>query len=270
MSFDLAGYLERIGASAGSDLRALHRAHVAAIPFENLDPHQGIPVSLEPEDLERKLVADRRGGYCFEQNLLFKAALEAAGWRVEPMLARVRYGAPPGAVRPRTHLLLRVSADGVSWHADVGFGNGTPVEPLQFGPAGVHEMDGWSFRVVEEGDELVLQTLEEPGWQAVYAFAPRPVPLVDVETSNWFTSTYPRSPFVTGLIASVQRRDGTRIALSDWSGELTLTERTPQSSVVTPVTRDAAPELLEQHFGLNGFRVDADGRLRSIRADAHT
>ena len=95
-----------------------------------------MPVSLGAEDLERKLVAARRGGYCFEQNMLFERRLEALGAEVELMLARVRWGAPPGVVRPRSHLVLRVEADGASWHADVGFGLGTLLEPMPFGAGG--------------------------------------------------------------------------------------------------------------------------------------
>jgi N-hydroxyarylamine O-acetyltransferase len=75
--FDLDAYLERIGLEGRPSIAQVHRAHLTSIPFENLDPHQGLPVSLEVEDLERKLVSERRGGYCFEQNLLLKAALEA-------------------------------------------------------------------------------------------------------------------------------------------------------------------------------------------------
>jgi N-hydroxyarylamine O-acetyltransferase len=255
VSFDLDAYLARIGAGAGAGLGELHRAHVTSVPFENLDPRRGVPVSLEPADLERKLVHERRGGYCFEQNLLFKAALEAAGWRVEPMLARVRWGAPAGVIRPRSHLLLRVHDDGAVWHADVGFGNGTPLEPLPFGPGDEHEVGGWRYRVVEEGEQLVLQTVEGSEWRDVYAFVPAPVPLIDIETSNWFTSTHPRSPFVTGLIAGLQHADGTRVSLSDWTGELVLDEHSPERRRVTPVPAEAVPQLLQERFGLPGFPV---------------
>ncbi len=238
---------------------------MASIPFENLDPQRGFPVSLEPEDLERKLVYDRRGGYCFEQNLLLKAALEALGAEVEPMLARVRFGAPPGTIRPRSHLVLRVRADGESWHADVGFGAGTLLEPLPFGPGGIHEQAGWRFRVVQEGEELVLQSESDGAWVDLYAFAPRPVPMVDVETSNWFTCAHPRSPFVTGLLISAQRADGVRISLSDWD-ELAFVEQTPTSRNVTPLAREQLPELLERHFGLGGFALDDEGRV--VRASS--
>jgi len=258
--FDLDAYLERIGLSGRPRLEEVHRAHVASIPFENLDPHSGVPVSLELEDLQRKLVAERRGGYCFEQNLLLKAALEALGAEVEPMLARVRFGAPANTVRPRSHLVLRVNADGASWHADVGFGAGTPLEPLPFGAGDVHEQSGWRFRVVRDGPELVLQTVEEADWQDLYAFIPQPVPLVDVETSNWFTCAHPRSPFVTGLRISAQRRDGMRTTLSDW-GELVLSERTPTASTVTPISRQEIPQLLDTRFGLPGFTLDEHGRV---------
>ena len=102
-------------------------------------------------------MAERRGGYCFEQNLLLKAALEALGAEVDMFLARMRLGAKPGVVRPRSHLVLRVSENGASWHADVGFARGS-LEPIPFGPGPAHEQSGWSFRVVEDGSELVLQS----------------------------------------------------------------------------------------------------------------
>lgn len=54
--FDLDAYVQRIGLSGRPGLAELHRAHVASIPFENLDPHSGLPVSLELADIQRKLV----------------------------------------------------------------------------------------------------------------------------------------------------------------------------------------------------------------------
>jgi N-hydroxyarylamine O-acetyltransferase len=239
--FDLDAYLERVGLATRPDMATLHRAHVTSIPFENLDPQRGVPVSLELADLQRKLVGARRGGYCFEQNVLLGAALAAVGAGVEPMLARVRLGAPPGTVRPRTHLVLRVHAHGASWLADAGFGAGTLFEPLPFRAGASAEQAGWCFRVVEDGDEFVLQRSEDGAWSDLYGFVPRPVPFVDLETSNWFTCAHPHSPFVTGLIVSTQRDDGTRISLSDWNG-LAFVEQTPTGSTVSAVARDAIPE----------------------------
>lgn len=269
--FDLDAYLERIGLNGRPSIAQVHRAHLTSIPFENLDPHQGLPVSLEVEDLERKLVTERRGGYCTEQNMLLKAALEALGAEVDMFLARMRLPKPgdaraspfrpakPGVVRPRSHLVLRVRENGASWHADVGFARGI-LEPIPFGPGPTQEQSGWSFRVVEDGSELVLQKLEGDEWADVYGFLPQPVPLIDVETSNWWTSTHPRSPFVTGLIVGVRGDDGTGTLLCDWS-ELSLSEQTPAGTNVTPLEREAIPELLATRFSLPGFALDADGRL---------
>jgi N-hydroxyarylamine O-acetyltransferase len=263
---DLDAYLQRIGLRGRASIAQIHRAHLTSVPFENLDPQRGVPASLASEDLERKLVAERRGGYCFEQNLLLKAALEELGYQVDPFLARVRFGAAPGVVRPRSHLVLRVRDDGASWHADVGFGSGGPLEPLPFGPGAEHEQSGWRFRIVEDGPELVLQTAEDNRWVDLYGFVPQPAPFIDIETSNWWTSTHPGSPFVTGLLVGMQDADGTRALVSDWS-ELALIEHTPAGRTVTALQRDALPELLATRFSLAGFTLGADGHL-VLAADA--
>jgi N-hydroxyarylamine O-acetyltransferase len=262
---DLDAYLERIGlpGAGAADWAAIHRAHATSIPFENLDPHRGIPVSLEQRDLERKLVTERRGGYCFEHNLLFSSALERLGLRVEPMLARVRAGGAPPHARPATHLVLRVTdAGGAAWHADVGFGLGTLLDPIPFGadPDAIREQSGWRWRVVSEGDELVLQTHAADGWADLYGFAPQPVAAIDIDVSNWWTSTNPHSPFVFGLIAAVNHRDGRREVIADWSGPVLLRTMTPDRVEISERPRAEIPATLER-FGLHGFALGEDGRV---------
>jgi N-hydroxyarylamine O-acetyltransferase len=264
---DFDAYLERIGlnGNARPTLHDVHRAHATSIPFENLDPHRGIPVSLAQSDLERKLVEERRGGYCFEQNLLLGAALSHMGLEVEPMLARVRAGSPRGSLRPRSHLVLRVrDGDGSLWHADVGFGRGTPLDPIPWGPDpdAAYEQSGWAYRVVEDGPVLALQTRVNGAWSDVYAFVPEPVPHIDIETSNWWTCTHPGSPFVYGVIAAVHRPDGTRELIHDWSGRLELVTESPGSQEVSEPPREALPDLLATRFGLPGFTLGEDGRVR--------
>jgi N-hydroxyarylamine O-acetyltransferase len=258
--FDLDQYLQRIGLEGRPGLAEVHRAHLSAIPFENLDPQRGVPVSLQEEQLVDKLVTRRRGGYCFEQNLLLAMALEALGAKVDLMLARVRYGSAPGAIRPRSHLVLRVHGEGGIWQADAGFGAGSLFEPIPFGPGVVHHQSGWLYRVVQDGPELVLQSRETSGWVDLYGWVPAPVPRVDLETSNWFTSTHPHSPFVTGLRITRHRPDGTRLSLNGID-ELTMTESTPSKMTTTPVQRGEVPGLLETRFGLGGFALDEIGRV---------
>ncbi len=258
-------YLRRIGISgtATSTWHAIHRAHATTIPFENLDSHRGIPISLEQGALERKLVTARRGGYCFEHNLLLASALAQLGLRVEPMLARVRFGGAPPETRPNGHLALRVTdEDGRQWHADVGFGPQSLLDPIPFGPSGVHEQSGWSFQVVQDGEELVLQWLTPEGWTDLYGFLPKPVTRIDIEVSNWWMCTNPASPFVSGLVASFNHSDGRRETLSDFSGRLKLMAASPEGVIETQEPREAIPSLLAERFDLPGFVLGPDGRVR--------
>ena len=195
---DLTGYLGPETWAPAPVSAEVHRAHVTSIPFENLDPHRGVPVSLELADLQRKLVADRRGGYCFEHNLLFAAALEALGVRVEPMLARVRMGRPPGSPRPRTHLVHRVHAEDGVWLADVGFGNGTLLEPIPFGPGAEYGQSGWRFRIVRDGDEDVLQTADGSGGVMSTGSCPSRCRSSTSRRATGSPAPIPESPFVAG------------------------------------------------------------------------
>jgi arylamine N-acetyltransferase len=106
--------------------------------------------------------------------------------------------------------------------------------------------------VVEDGPELVLESAQDGDWIELYGFVPESVPFIDIETSNWFTCTHPRSPFVTGLVVSTQQPDGTRVSLSDWRG-LSLSEETPAGASVRAVKPEEVDELIATRFGLRGF-----------------
>lgn len=199
-------YLARVGlTSAGpphlDTLRQLHAAHVAAIPFENLDILLGRSIHLDIDHLRDKLLARGRGGYCFEQNTLFLAVLRKMGFTAVPMEARVRTGST--VLRPRTHMVLVVEVDGRPWLADVGFGGEGLLEPVAFGGEPSVCSAGHTHRVVEDRHLRVLQLRRGSEWEDQYAFALNPVHLVDFEVANWYTSTHPQSPFVRTL--TVQR-----------------------------------------------------------------
>ena len=135
-AIDLDAYFHRVGyagprAATLEALRWLHARHAEAIPYENLDPLVGRPVRLDPASLERKLVRGGRGGYCFEQNLLFRHVLEALGFRVTGLAARVLWNAVEGVVPPRGHMVLRVELADGPYLADVGFGGQSLTGPLR-------------------------------------------------------------------------------------------------------------------------------------------
>ena len=126
----------RLGLTGRPEPAAMHRAHVCSIPFEHLDPYRGAGVSLAPVVLERKLVAARRRRLLLRAQRAADGRAEALGLEVEPMLGRVRLGVPPETTNPLTHMLLRVRYGGELWHADVGFGRGTLLEPSRSARAG--------------------------------------------------------------------------------------------------------------------------------------
>ncbi|NUW38926.1 arylamine N-acetyltransferase [Nonomuraea rhodomycinica] len=142
-------------APSAETLRAVHRAHVTAIPFENLDVVLGRGAPIDLESLQDKLVGRRRGGYCHEHNLLFAAALERLGFRVTRHLARIRLGR---LHLPRTHATLTVETEeGGRWLADVGFGGEGLVEPLPFPDGAAARLGGWEWRLGRDGDFWVLR-----------------------------------------------------------------------------------------------------------------
>jgi len=207
---DLEGYLRRIGFAAEprpdlASLEALHVAHMSAIPFENVDVRLGRPIRLDLDSLQDKLVARRRGGYCFEQNTLFAAVLRQIGFEVHTLEARVR---PRGATStlPRTHMTLRVDIDGRAYVADVGFGGDGPIQPV---PLDGEVSEQWDGRYVvrrEDGVHVLKRELGD-AWYDMYAFTLVPALPVDFEVASHFTSTFPSSPFVNTL--TVQRSEPT-------------------------------------------------------------
>ena len=195
---DLDAYLRRIGydgdtAPTGATLTALHRAHLDAIAFENLDIVLGRGIAVDLPSVQAKLVERGRGGYCYEHGVLFAAALERIGFSVERLLARVGNGERP---RARTHMTLRVSANGQRWLADVGFGSGL-LEPLPFDGGGAQRQGGWTFalaQIAPSAWELRERLGEE--WLTAYQFDDQRQHAADIVMANHFTATHPRSPFV--------------------------------------------------------------------------
>lgn len=207
-SIDIHAYLERIGVRTliAPNLQTLHAiiaAHVAAIPFENLDSFLGISPSLDIASVQRKLVHDGRGGYCFEQNRLLSDALRAIGFQVTDLAARVLWGQPEGAITARTHMLLRIEAEGKSWLADCGFGGNTPTGPLELVPDIEQATPHEPFRLIRRDDsDWRLQLFAANAWQTLYRFDLQPQFPADYRVSNYWTSTNPDSHFVTGLTAA--------------------------------------------------------------------
>ena len=212
-AFDLDAYLRRIDYQGElkpnlETLRGLQFAHRCTVPFENLDIHMGVPISLEMPHLFDKIVTRRRGGYCFEQNVLFMNVLSVVGFTVVAREARV--GPSDGPASPRSHMTLEVPIDGVDYNVDVGFGGDASLQPVAI-DGEEHAEFGRLYRVVQAGEQHVLQVSRDEAWADSYVIqAGEPSP-VDFEVANWYTSTHPRSRFVRTPTAQLRHASGQSI-----------------------------------------------------------
>ena len=246
-------YFDRIGlgAAARADLetlRALHRLHPSAIPFENLSTLLGEPVRLGIDAIEEKLIHQHRGGYCFEQNTLFKHVLEIIGFDVLPLAARVIWNAEQSVTNPRTHMVLLVTVDGDRFLCDVGFGGATLTAPLAFRPGEIQETPHEHYRIGSAGREYVLEVQLGPAWRAAYRFDLQPQEPIDFEAMNHFVQTHPSSHFRRLLMAG---RPDARGRYSLGGNELSRYEHGRLIARRKIDSADALAALLSAEFGIS-------------------
>src|SRR5258707_12004276 len=176
-SFNREAWLGRIGYTGSraptlDTLRGLVDAHSAAISYESIDVLLDRPPKLDLNSLQRKMILGKRGGYCFEQNMLFRGALRALGFDVTSLQARVVRGLPVDAERPALHMVLRVDLPEGPYLADVGFGNLAPTAPLALIPDLEQATPHEPMRLVTMGDELLLQSKLGERWEHIYRVVP--------------------------------------------------------------------------------------------------
>jgi N-hydroxyarylamine O-acetyltransferase len=208
-AMNLSAYLARLGIASepkGADLTTLAtimEAHSRAITFENCDVVQNKNISITREDVERKLVGDCRGGYCFEQNTLLQMALEALGFDVTPLLCRVRWSKPDdsaGANTTYTHMALKVKLQTGDYLADVGFAGTNSIAPVALGTAEPQSLPEGQFRVADGRPGYnSLELLVKGEWRPLYTWRDEVAPVVDLECSNWYSCTFPKARFTTSF-----------------------------------------------------------------------
>lgn len=192
MAIDTAGYLTRIGADEATSLADLQRAHLLAVPFENLSVHLDEPYSLVPVDLYDKIVTRRRGGFCYELNGLFALLLTALGHDVGLHSARV--AREDGWGPPLDHLALVVG----DLLVDVGFGAHSTY-PLRLDTTRDQDDPGGVFRVVPRAHGELEVT---HNGERAYLIETRPYELPDFTAMCWWQSHAPTTPFTTSQVCS--------------------------------------------------------------------
>lgn len=264
---DLNAYFKRIGyegirSPTLETLRSLHALHPQAIAFENLTPFLRQSVQLDSHSLNKKLIEGGRGGYCFEQNLLFWQILETLGFCVKGLAARVRWNVPEQVMTPRSHMLLLLDLQSIHYIADVGFGGWTLTAPLRLETNTEQPTPHELFRITEAPDGYRLEVNLKGEWKAIYIFDLQKQYLQDYEVSNWYLSNNPHSRFVTDLIVARPASDR-RYAL--FNNQLSIhfpNAETRKQELTTPAELRST---LENTFHLTlPDTPDLDNRLKEL------
>lgn len=253
-TFDLDAYFARIGYRGSREpcwttLAAIHAHHAQTIPFENLDILLGRRIQIDLASIQRKLVQDCRGGYCFEQNALLGAALRALDFTITPLLGRVRWQLPADTQTGLTHQLLRVEVpDAGSCLADAGFGSMSLYQPLRL--EFDREQPGClePRRLVRRGDLIAHQAKLGEAWSDVYVFTLQEAPSIDFEVSNWFTCAHPQSAFLQNLRASRTLADRRHTLFNREFTTRYADGRVEKRSLATP---EELLAVLAEYFGLH-------------------
>lgn len=249
---DIGTYLARLGFGSPppptlATLGELQRRHTEVFPFETLATLMREPVPVDLPSVERKLLRDGRGGYCYELNRLFLALLRQLGFQVRGLTGRVLMGEADGVVPARTHLLVRVVIDGVDYIADVGFGGMVPTAPLRLDTTDDQPTPHGSYRFARSGGSYILHARVTGQWRALYRFDLQPPEEIDLVVGNWYVCTHPDSPFLGKLIAA-RTGPGLRRTLSNGSYAIhRLGAPTERRELHEP---DAVMALLREEFGI--------------------
>jgi N-hydroxyarylamine O-acetyltransferase len=263
---DLDAYFSRIGYAGPTTptldlLRTLQLRHTMTFPFENLDSVLGRPVPLDMPSLIAKLIGDRRGGYCFEQNGLLADVLTTLGFTVTPLAARVRLGVPDGVATGRTHMLLKITLDSGPYIADVGFGGLNPTAPFALVADAAQPTSHETYRFVATGGGFEMQADLSGTWTPLYRFTEEPQAQVDYDIANWFISTSPASRFVQNLTLARPAADRRAAVLND---RLTIRFRDGrvEESAIDGV--QGLRNVMAEYFDLDLFAIAGEAGANAI------
>ena len=246
---NLDAYLQRLNYDGPrtrtiATLRALHQAHLLAVPFENLDIHLDRAIVLEEEALYDKIVRQRRGGFCYELNGLFAVLLRELAFEVNLLSGRVMEN---GEFGPEfDHLTLLVQLDEDRWLADVGFGDSFR-EPLRLDEPGEQVQYGVAYRLRNAGELWTLnRRFPDQAWEPQYRFTLQPYQLTDFGGMCRHHQTSSASHFTQKRICSRATPEG-RMTLSDM--RLIITTNGQRQETVLQ-DEEEYRHALQEHFGI--------------------
>lgn len=263
VDMDVGKYLSRIGLTAPGEpdlelLRSVHTRHLLSVPFEDLTIHSGGRVQLDPPLLYDKIVNQRRGGFCYENNYMFSWLLAKLGFDLHLLSGQVknvinRYGPP------FDHLIIMVTLEGRRWLCDVGFGNAGITVPLSLDTGDPQEEGHRVYRIREAAGTQFLEWQKEENkgadgdWTEIYKFTLEPRRLEDFTEMCNYHQTSPSSIFFCKSFCTILLPGGRLTYIGRKLNTITFpTEAT--GGVVETTTRELKdeeiPGILAEKFGI--------------------
>lgn len=244
-------YLKRLGLSwpMAPDLDTLNTliyAHQCHVPFENIDTRLlQCPISLSSQDLYRKIVEERHGGFCFELNGLFLLLLRSMGYDAYACMCRVAAGFT--TLRALTHRASVVSLNGKQYLCDVGLGGPMAPFAVEISPR-LQTERGETYRITDTGDgwKLLLRRESETTESPVIIFAQVPFLSEDFTPLMNALLERPDNLFANHLIINLRTPDGYKNFRDD-----TLIWRTGQEKKEIRYAPKDIPDMIRSIFGLN-------------------
>jgi N-hydroxyarylamine O-acetyltransferase len=181
-------------------LNDISQRHAAQFAFSSVGPMLGDELPLDFKSLYQRIVANRRGGYCFEQNGLMYELLKELGFSVHLYLGRVIYNQDihPGL----THRITLVEIDGSRYIVDVGFGPLGPAQAVSM--SGKESTQGFRvFRIAQHRPgEFHMQTFKDGEFYSLYKFELARYGQADCEVGHFYSHQHPQASFVNHLVVS--------------------------------------------------------------------
>ncbi|KAM4533569.1 arylamine N-acetyltransferase 2-like [Odontesthes bonariensis] len=265
VDMDVERYLLRIG-SAGSTaepclelLRSVHTRHLLAVPFENLTQHSGGRAKIDLPILYDKIVNQRRGGFCFENNSLFSWLLTKLGFQVTVLSGQVKNSITGRYGPPFDHLIVMVNLDGQRWLCDTGFGVSGFSAPLSLDTSGLQEQGHRVYRIRKDMGMHFLEWQKEENrgedgdWTEIYKFTLEPRCLGDFAEMCQYHQSSPSSIFFCKSLCTVLKPDG---RLTYMGRRLTTTTFPSEATgglleiTIKDLTDEEIPAVLAEKFGI--------------------
>lgn len=241
--------LMTVDAANRATLARLQRAHVTTVPFENLsivnNQYRKNGLSLSPSSLYEKIVERGRGGYCFECNGLFHWLLDALGYTVNRVAARVA----SALQTPANHHINLVHLDR-PYVVDVGTGPPMLRTPLPLDGTPRTDAAGVTWRIVDSDRPDAAHRAEvtppdEDEWTPRYVFTPTPRDRDYFRPAHDYLRSAPESPFTGAPL--VARSTDTGYGTLSGDTFVRTDGGTPTEYTVTEASRD---RLLRVFFRL--------------------